>query len=477
MSGVDDRSLNTAPTRRLVQIGCLVGCMIGYVVVRLYAATSAEALVFFDSQYYTLSSGMRQPGISAFFDAMGSPSNIALGQTLMSSLAALWLAHELRRWTQRLVRSSNWALASPAVLLLATMTKPVGAWDRMKLSESLGFMGCCVVAASYLHWRRTLRWTSCVLVLTSLFLLVSIRETLWWVFGPLTLLSLAVRIVPDLLRQSSHSTLHRRRASAVALVSMGLVGALASLLSAGPPAHVYADKGQSLNNFRTMNLIGHRILPSPSLRADMERAGMPLTEPQDQTFLFADQNDFQLYAIPGMLEFANNFPTPSYLRAELRDPGAFITHALRPFDSDSVQRALAYEQPNQTARLTPSFVDRLLFMWPSWLHLAAVALVSVLFGVGRMVRRSEWRGSGVGLWPIVAVVSTAGGLLAGVLDIMERPRHVLPFLVIARIAILLGLIDLALARLNRSGRVDATVTDHPSTELDERRAVTQQLSV
>ena len=145
-----------------------------------------------------------------------------------------------------------------------------------------------------------------------------IREPVFFVFGVPALVLVSGR---EILIAIWHARRWRSPSSVVVTVAATFLIPVFSFVALRPPGDVYDERlGVSFSNFRTMNVIGQRVLPDPYLRTKLEAAGMPRTGAEDHTNLFAMDRDWRLYAIPGMREFTNDFPLGTYLLAELGRP-------------------------------------------------------------------------------------------------------------------------------------------------------------
>ncbi len=399
----------------------------GYLLIRFLFAFSTKPASFGDTGSYTLAGTrtVRPYGISAIFDVAAKPAAIVFVQTLIGTVCVLWLMRELAR------RSGVVAVVAG----LLTLLTPFLMWDRLLLSESLSFGCIAAMAAATLRWVRLDRRVSATAILVvSCCVSALIREPVFLIFG----IPLLLCVVVDCLRSAfasrgavSTGVAARRSAGIAAALGLVFLTVLFSQLALRPSRVIYdPGRGVSLENFRTMNIIGQRILPDSYLRSHLEPRGLPKTAPEDQVNRFAMDSEWRLYAIPGMTEYANNFSTARYLLAELSRPTDFYRYATTSVDAFVFEQTLGYRGDPTPPKMLPSNVERLVVSWSGTVHLALVAICLLVVWARR--DRSLALGSA-----LVALLSTVGAVLAATLDAMERQRHALPFLVAARYAVVM----------------------------------------
>jgi hypothetical protein len=427
-----------------------VGVAILYVVARFAMALSTSPNTFPDTSSYTLrgSKTVRPYGLSALFDVLGQPGRIVIFQTFLGALAALTLANQLRR--------ANSSMVPALILLLLTLTKPISQWDRIVLSEALTYAVIMLLASAAIYsTRKQHSITTVALTLAAVIATALIRETAYIVFG-LTVVVL-IFIAAARKRQAKFAAI------AVGSVLIGVAGLFVSLR---PGNVIYGPDGQSLSNFRSMNVIGQKILPDPYLRTRMEAVGLPKTEVADRVPRYAMDESYRLYAIPGMLEFANNFPVARYGLTQLSRPLPYGQWLIKFIDADVVTHTAGFEEPARSQRIVPVFVEKLVWGWTGALHftvVVAIAIRALLFG-SRKVRKDDFT-----TWfALVAGVGLAGAFAAVTFDAMEPDRHALPFLVVSRVACVLWIScwlrafpveNLLAGRRDRNGSQDGGVAN------------------
>jgi hypothetical protein len=389
-----------------------------YLVVRLFGALSPEPAFFTDSADYRWrwAATNRPYGISLLFDLLGQGVRIVVVQTIIASVLWCWLFVEL--W-KSLSSSPRVRFGTLAVVVTFSLSRPIVMWDRAVLSECLAFGLIAAGSAVALRARRAQDTRSVVLMLAVLVAMAVTREVVLIAWGlPLALFVFARHKTRAIIRLS--------------LVSLGFVAALVSLW---PTTARYGPENVTIANYRAMNVIGVRILPDPYLRSQMERAGLPKTDPSLHG-AFGFSNDYKLYQSPRMLDFANNFPTARYLIAELRRPGLFYRYALPALDVETIRALDQFGDRN--AAMLPMVIDRLLWNWAGKLHLSLLVASTFLrfrlrpreAGVGTV-----WTSALLGGW-----VASAGAVTARVLDTLEQGRHAFPFLATARISLVVSLV-------------------------------------
>lgn len=236
---------------------------------------------------------MRPYGISVLFGALARPAAVVFVQTAFSIAAWSWLLVELKR---ALAQVPSAGVVVVGFVACASVGGPVSRWDRTVLSESLVYsliasFGAVVLVLRRRNFdRRTLAAAVALLVAAAL-----IRETV--------LLLIGVPVTRGLAIGRPGRVAVRGARVAVALIVLAGLGAVALK----PSAVVYGPQRQSLANFRSMNLVGMRILTDPYLRSRMERQGLPRTDASLHLPRFAMTDDWLLDRSPGLLAFANDF--------------------------------------------------------------------------------------------------------------------------------------------------------------------------
>jgi 4-amino-4-deoxy-L-arabinose transferase-like glycosyltransferase len=393
---------------------------VAYLTTRLLLALSVDPKLFPDTYSYVLAGTktVRPYGISALFDVLSAPAKIVVVQTLLGALATIWLAAELRNVSK---------LAAGLVLFLS-LTKPFTLWDRTVLSETLSFGCIALLGACLLRWHhRGKRPLDALVVVLCTVVTALVREPVFLIFGVSTLLLVAI----ESLRAS-----RSKRTIGLVATSLVIIPVLATVALTPSTIRYDTQRKVSFDNFRTMNVIGQRILPDPYLRAKLEALGMPKTEPADHVNRFAMDADWRLYAIPGMLEFADDFPTAGYLVAEGSRPTKFFRYAKSSLDTYVIEQTKGYEDGSYSDKIIPLWIENALWNWSGSLHLVFLT-IAVLWAWSVSNRGIAIAAAAVG------VLSSVGAVFAGTLDAMERQRHALPFVLVARVAIVVCVAELS----------------------------------
>ncbi len=408
--------------------------------------TSAATVVFPDSGTYTWSgfaTTIRPYGLSLLFDALGrQQALIVFVQTTLTAVSWLWLADESRRWMKG--RAGQTVIAGGVLFL--SMTDAVVMWDRVVLSESLALATMISAVAWSLRTcrdgatARNVALGAAILVTAAL-----IRESTYAAF---VFPSVVFVLVSTIRRQS--------RVRRVTVLGVVAIGCLLVPMSLHPSKVVFVGKvGATLENFRTMNVIGQRILLDPYLKSTMEKAGMPLASPPVTTPLFAMDEKWRLYAIPGMRSFSDAFPTRRYLLAEASRPGDALRTFVLPALGNDARRTL--KDYGLVTRGVPPQINKAVWSWSGWLHVAIYVGALVL----ATVRRSGARGPRTLL--VLSALASLGSIAAFTLDAMERVRHAWPFIVLSRVSLCVAVLWLGLQTLDallarRSGATEAVLS-------------------
>ena len=407
---------------------------------KLLLALSTGPEVFPDSGSYRLSgwkNTVRPYGLSFIFDVLNHhPGPIVVVQTLVSAVCWFWMFREL--WLVLRPAHPTLAIVVTVFLAIASLSGPALMWDRMVLSETFAISVMVASIAISLRMVR-LQFARRQVIVGIVVLMVSgfIRETVFFAFCAPLALFLAV-IAPTRPRIRGVRGTGSRGATVVAVL---VLCALLVPLVSHPGGVVFGPDGQTLNNFRTMNVIGQRSLTDPFVRTRLERAGMPKTTTPLQAAHYAMDEDWLLYKTPGMLKFANDFPWTRYLMIQLSRPTTFVKQSLPSLDRIVSTHGLDnYHTPAQ--EIIPQALAAWLWSWTAHLHLFVL-----LLGIGALIVTRRRMDSALRLVTTgsvaVATLATIGAVAAAFFDAMEVNRHALPFLLIARISLVVGVIALS----------------------------------
>ncbi len=422
-----------------------IGAYLGYFVVRVLLATNNPATTFPDSSSYALngSKTVRPYGISALFSLLGTPDRRVAVQTVIASLCWMWLFYELRTSLRR----TRIATVCSVGLALATLSAPISLWDGDVLSESLALGAMAALCATWLRFLRRQDTTSTLIASATVAVSALVRETVFLVLAVPVALAIAIVWVRKQTRSGFASN---KLVRSVAPVVLSVAFLLPLSLMALRPGDVLFAEGASLTSFRTMNVIGQRILPDPYLREEMQRAGLPeaiAANPDFHKGRFSMDDDWKLFRSPELVRFAEEFPTSSFLIAEFKRPRTFAKFASAAFDRRVWDGTATNYGSN---RLIPNSIGLWLWGWSAWLHLGVFFALLTTLVLNRVTRflgpTGSHRGVAVSALTLAAIMA-GGAVLAHSLDAMERSRHVLPFWVFGRLALGIGGIVIATAAL------------------------------
>lgn len=173
---------------------------------------------------------------------------------------------------------------------------------------------------------------------------------------------------------------------------------------------------------------------------------------------FAEGYEWRIYKIPGMLNFAKNFPNVRYVLAEVSHPWPLFTYLLPALDSSNTKTLGQYGTGGY--EFIPRSVQSILWGGTGTLH---CALLLAFLSCYRRPRR-DWQAtprtyesttSGAehalrqttvedfirtpmrlyGGFVLAATTGSLAALAARLFDTMEQSRHALPFHVLARISL------------------------------------------
>jgi hypothetical protein len=437
---------------------------------------------------------VRPYGLSLFFSVLKNDSARVVVQTIIGSLLWCWLFTELSKWLVGQTRARYLVIGTAVTL---SLSRPILMWDRVVLSESLALGLLAAASAAALGVLRVndnrsrLRFAGVLLAISF------VRETVLLSWG----LPLAVLVTLSTFK-SAKTTLRSwlfppsghlgfRRFERLSVVFTGLIFLFGlTALAFNPTTAKYGPNGATIANYRTMNLIGVRILPDPYLRDEMRKAGMPEADPS-LAGAFSFSNDWNLYKSPGMLNFANDFPNAAYIVAEMSRPWPFYTYLLPALDAVTTKSLDQYGTGSY--EFVPRSVNSILWGWSGTLHLAilltclfaylrAKSLLASRFATGPCFEltgpnSAALRDPSAGSFPtgkpdreppdqspllatdpanpsrfdrflfenrqliggllIGGTLGSTGALAGRVFDTMEQARHALPFHLLARFSLLL----------------------------------------
>jgi hypothetical protein len=438
-----------------------------YIAVKVLALLANTPASFGDSGDYRWkwAATVRPYGLSLFFSVLKNDSARVVVQTIISSLLWCWLFTELSKWLVGQTRARYLVIGTAVTL---SLSRPILMWDRVVLSESLALGLLAAASAAALGVLRVndnrsrLRFAGVLLAISF------VRETVLLSWGlPLAVLvtlstfkSAKTTLRSWLLPPSGH--LGFRRFERLSVVFTGLIFLFGlTALAFNPTTAKYGPNGATIANYRTMNLIGVRILPDPYLRDKMRKAGMPDADPS-LAGAFSFSNDWNLYKSPGMLNFANDFPNAAYIVAEMSRPWPFYTYLLPALDAVTTKSLDQYGTGGY--EFVPRAVTSILWGWSGTLHL--VILLTCLFTYvrarsllaphltrrpadqcqppatdpadpGRFDRFLFENRQLIGGLLMGATLGSIGALAGRVFDTMEQARHALPFHLLARFSLLL----------------------------------------
>ncbi len=427
---------------RIWQSVGLVCCAVGYVAVRVVLALRHPPLTFNDSSSYAWngSKTVRPYGISALFDVLGTNSLRVVLQTVVGSSCWIWLFYELR-FTLSAAGKRRVANACFAGLVLATLSAPIARWDGAVLSETLALGLLAALCAAWLRIRQRLTLLTTGIAVGVIAAAALVRETVFLALA----LPLAIAVAFEWTQRLRTRKPPNPARSIFLPLLIGTVIVIPLTIVTLKPGNVAFFESATLTNFRTMNVIGQRILPDPYLRSQMQQSGLPADVAANSELRkprFSMDDDWRLFRTPELVRFANDFPTSSYLLAEMKRPRTFTRFVSAAFDRRVFDRTTQYGKNS----LVPNSVAAILWGWPAALHfgLFIVTLTMLLLGHRRLTRAERT----VALGSVTLTVGMAGAaVLAHMLDAMEQARHVLPFWVFGRLALVVSVLVLGGATL------------------------------
>jgi hypothetical protein len=423
-----------------------------YLIIRTLLALTSAPRLFGDSGSYTWNgwaSTVRPHGVALLFDALGQrPAPIVVVQTIVTGLAWLWLSVAAKRacitavlvardWSPASERVAvRWGWGLVALILVLSISGPIALWDRTILSEPLAFATMLSAIAWALELQRVpasdrrILFAPIILVCSAL-----VRESTYLAFvAPLivsvTMIWAVTKIRGQRAVEGGARGNRMTAAKAFAIVALAVV---IVPLTLRPSRLVFEQqRGATLENFRNMNVIGRRVLQDPYLQAKMSSAGMPAVDPPPSGPLFAMDEDWRLYSVPGMRDFATDFPTSRYLLAEASRPTVAVRSLIVPsLSSRGPADLLNYGAADE---LVPIWLSRVLWSWTGMQHLALLAIAATAwFGL-----RRRGNPTGFGVLILASVVASGGAILAFTLDGMEQTRHAWPFVAMARTTLLIA---------------------------------------
>jgi hypothetical protein len=328
------------------------------------------------------------------------------------------------------------------------------------LSEALALGLMAALCAAWLRIRRELNFRTTAVAVGVVGIAALVRETVFLSLALPIGIAIAFEWVRKLHRSRASSLFRSTLLPVVACVAVIVPLLIVALKPGGAPF----ERGSTLTSFRTMNVIGQRILPDPYLRAEMRKVGMPdFTETQVELHKprYSMDDNWQLFRTPELVTFAEEFPTSRFILAEVKRPRTFTRFVSAAFD----RRVFDGNKVYGTNHVVPNQLSMVVWGWPATLHAGLfVVALTMLFGARRRLTGSE-HSVAIGAVALTAVMGGAA-ILAHMLDAMERPRHVLPFWVFGRLALTVGVTILVTATLREPFR---KIRKQASIQMDGQR--------
>ena len=386
-----------------------------------------------------LLAGKRSPLVPLLWKLTGTPLRFAVAETALSIVAwsalALVVARAVAPGFRRL-------LAGSAILAFASCWQ-VTEWNWNVLSESLGLSATAIACAGAIAMARRPGWRATTALLIGAVLLVADRDQAILVVGPAGLGLCSWALVGWLRRDAEAKKAFRYRMVATLLVGVGFL----SVAAVGEIA-AYSSHRNVIN---VEDVFYVRVFPNPALDRWFGNHGMPQSRaiaalarttpaaPGEAKIVGINLADTHFRSLD---RWFRSDGQGEYLDFVLTHPGYDLSAPFaRPeLTFDNANGDLAYygslTQPGHANHALP-FLPVVFF--PSWRIVIAVGLL--LASLGPLVARLR-KLSQVLIW--LAVIGLWSMLVAWHGDGMEIARHTIEGGVLARLAVLIGLIVLLL---------------------------------
>lgn len=362
-------------------------------------------------------------GVAAIYSLTGSGTTTIVVQTVIAVFAWTWLMHEV---LHSFSRKNRIGVIFGVVIAAVSLSAPVVVWDRTLLPESLRLSALVMVAAAWMMLQRrrgdrgARNAALCVLVVSAitsglLFFLVAL---------PIAVASWRRRL--DV------------RARALAMIAVVVL----SILSVRPSSVAFGPLQTSGFANRAMNIVGERILPDVGLRRRLENDGLPKNlDPSFYRARPASGDDWMLFRNAELRSFAESFPIRAYVGALLDRPSLAIETAFQATDG-----RLITDSPDIGAdgdELIPQMVANVFWGWNASVHFALLVLA---FASLSQLRKNPKSGSirfGAAALRLSLITTVLTYALAWT-DGSAGVRETLPLMAVGRLALMIGVLDLAI---------------------------------